>query len=86
MLRLPDAPKWAIQAGVDYANGEWDGKEGVDVQERDGRIVVEWNAQDFPNPTEVSTDNKLETEKGSVEPESVAGSAKAFKKELERRE
>ena len=86
MLRLSDAPKWAIQAGVDYANGEWGGKEDVTIQEDDGRIVVEWNERSLPNPTEVSTDDKLEAGKGSVEPESVAGSAEAFRKELERRD
>jgi hypothetical protein len=67
MLRLSEAPKWAIRAGVDYANDER-GKEGVTVQERGGRIVVEWNTRDLPDPTEMFTEaGTLEAEKGGVE-------------------
>jgi hypothetical protein len=87
MIRLSDAPEWAIRAGVDYANDEWDGKEGVTVQERGGRIVVQWHMQDLPDPTNVSTEaGTPEADKGSVEPKEVEGSAKAFRKELKHRE
>lgn len=87
MLRLSDAPEWAIRAGVDYANDEWGGQEGATVQERGGRIVVEWNTRDLPDPTDVSTEaGTLEAGQGSVEPEGVEGTAEAFRKELERRE
>jgi len=84
MVPLSDAPDSVIQAGVDYANDEWEDTDIITVQKRDGRIVVEWRERDLPNPTEVSSED-MSAEKGGVESKEVEGSAEAFRKELESR-
>ncbi|MDL0140343.1 hypothetical protein PNP85_12600 [Halobacterium salinarum] len=84
MTRLSDAPDSVIHAGVDYANDEWEDTNIITVRENGGRIVVEWQERDLPNPTEVSTED-MNAEKGGIESKEVEGSGEAFRKELERR-
>lgn len=74
MVPLPKAPRWVVEAGVDYANDELDEDSDIDIEERGGDIIAMWRKAE-PSDSEKVTVKHKETE----------GSPKAFKKELERR-
>jgi len=80
---LSNAPKSAVEAGVDYANDEWDGSDIFNIEERDDKIVVSWNPKNLSDPTTVSRERgDLRAKKGGTNHEDIEGTPKEFEKQL----
>ncbi|MDL0120385.1 hypothetical protein PNQ29_11710 [Halobacterium salinarum] len=86
MLRLSEAPTWALEAGVAYANDEWGGAQWVTVQDRDERIIVEWEHIEGFDPTATDKHGTLESGGANVERKEVKATPEAFKEELAERD
>jgi len=84
VIPLSDTPKWVVKAGVDYANGGWNGSKDVTIQKQNGRIMISWT--DYVKDGE-SIDSEPDNLHGvDVENKEVEGTPKAFKKELSERD
>lgn len=82
---LDDAPEWAVQAGVDYANDEWDGEDRVTITTDDGTVRVGWTKVENVDMTATREQGTLEVGGGDLELRYTEGTAEAFREELERR-
>jgi len=84
VIPLSDAPPWVLEAGIDYANDEWDGSEDVTIQERGERMIISWS--EYTKNGE-SVDSKPDSLQDiDVRNEETEGSPEAFEKELSRRD
>jgi len=87
MERLEDVPKWVVEAGVDYANDEFEEHDQIrDIEDEDGEITIEFFELDG------KLDNTIEDNSGikessnlTINYQTAKETPEKFKKQLERR-
>lgn len=84
-LPIEDAPDWAIEAGVDFENDEWEGHDLVDVSKVDGEIRVVWIVHEDVSMTAEEVNGTIEIGGGTTRIKHTSGRPKNFEKELESR-